>query len=407
MIVTSVGRQAAGGVVILAGVAGLLRSVEISVLAIGGLLLFLAAAHAVRGRPTAELSLTPTPPTATRGEWVTITVSAQSPRDSRSQGADVELVRLGPAATRVRLPALAPGASWTCDVRIHALQRGVHRLSPATLRRGDRFGLLLRSEPTGGGEAVVRVYPEILDLQTPTSDLGMIENGVARLLDHGTEFHGLRAYVQGDDLRQVHAASSARTGRLLVRENADDSVSSTSWVLFDDRRSSYPADADGDQAYEDGLTCAVSIAASAVRAGSGGALGTLSGRTVTHYGDPADHCRILDMASEADPVVTGDPAAGSRVARFLATVRESATVWTAGTAVVVTGTESPDALDVAAGLTGLCAPVIVVRVGRGPTSVRMTPEPGLLILSVGDTEEVVRAWPRLLGALTGQARWVG
>ena len=52
-------------------------------------------------------------------------------------------------------------------------------------------------------------------------------------------FHALREYVRGDDLRHVHWRSSARAGRLHVRQY-HDSRRSRALVLLDDDAAAYP-----------------------------------------------------------------------------------------------------------------------------------------------------------------------
>ena len=42
---------------------------------------------------------------------------------------------------------------------------------------------------------------------------------VRRLLNAGDEFHALRDYVQGDDLRMIHWPTTARRNKIVVRQH--------------------------------------------------------------------------------------------------------------------------------------------------------------------------------------------
>ena len=53
----------------------------------------------------------------------------------------------------------------------------------------------------------------------------------------GTDLVGLHEYTMGDDLRRLHWATSARTGTLMVREDADPAEPHVC-VLLDDRAAS-------------------------------------------------------------------------------------------------------------------------------------------------------------------------
>src|SRR5262249_21696221 len=76
----------------------------------------------------------------------------------------------------------------------------------------------------------------------------------------GTDFHGLREYEVGDDLRRVHWPSTARTDELMLRQDEVSWESETTTVLFDTRRSLYSPDS-----FEEAVTAAASVATALAR----------------------------------------------------------------------------------------------------------------------------------------------
>lgn len=139
----------------------------------------------------------------------------------------------------VRLPVLRRGEEVVEHFDVPAVRRGVLQVGPAGARRTDPLGFFQRHAAwTSRVELYVRprmVGVESLgpgsvrDLEgTPSDEVSMSD----------LSFHALREYVVGDDLRHVHWRSSARTGRLHVRQY-HDTRRSHAVVLVDDTRSAY------------------------------------------------------------------------------------------------------------------------------------------------------------------------
>ena len=105
-------------------------------------------------------------------------------------------------------------------VSFSSLPRGVHRLGPATIELRDPLGLAQAQVALAPGQ-LVRVRPRAAALAGTFLDAGTGPGGRGRssaLRASGTEPHGVRTYRDGESLRAVHWPSSARTGRLMVRE---------------------------------------------------------------------------------------------------------------------------------------------------------------------------------------------
>lgn len=167
---------------------------------------------------------------------------------------------VGGHVVEARLPTVAAGRSTRGGYRLPTARRGVTTVGPLHVVREDPLGLVRRSRRAGGTETLW-VYPRIhpltplpagrqRDLEGPTHD------GAAGSIT----FHTLREYVVGDDLRLVHWRSTARTGTLMVRHQADPSQPRAD-VVLDTHRLAYVD--------EESFEAAVEAVASLVAASTG------------------------------------------------------------------------------------------------------------------------------------------
>ncbi|MDR3068994.1 MAG: DUF58 domain-containing protein [Cellulomonas sp.] len=105
------------------------------------------------------------------------------------------------------------------DYSVHTLVRGRWPLGPLTVTRSDVFGTARRSATLGTADTV-RVWPHVAPLSTPDDvTLGEPERVALGVHEPSPDDVSLREYAEGDDLRRVHWASSARRGRLMVRSD--------------------------------------------------------------------------------------------------------------------------------------------------------------------------------------------
>lgn len=127
----------------------------------------------------------------------------------------------GRRSARFLVAPLAPGASSRATYRIPTDRRGRYRLGPLHVAVGDPFGLT-RTRRRAAGEAEVLVHPRVHDILTPPEgggdDLDYDARNVRGQPEPGGEFHTLRDYENGDDLRRVHWRSTARRGSLMIRQ---------------------------------------------------------------------------------------------------------------------------------------------------------------------------------------------
>ena len=101
--------------------------------------------------------------------------------------------------------------------------RGRYLLHGATLEIGDPFGLAHSVVHVGRADTVL-VYPRVSELDGLFTDAGSPGGDHGRLLLHrtsGYDLHSIREFQHGESLRRVHWRSTAKQGRLMVKEMED------------------------------------------------------------------------------------------------------------------------------------------------------------------------------------------
>lgn len=122
---------------------------------------------------------------------------------------------------RAVVTGLRAGHSHTFSYGVVGSQRGAHPVGPVSVRMRDPFGLaqVTRRYTRTDRMIVLPAVERLTSGPSGGSNMGSGSGEARRTRDAGDEFHTMREYVQGDDLRKVHWASSARRGTLLVRQN--------------------------------------------------------------------------------------------------------------------------------------------------------------------------------------------
>ncbi len=122
--------------------------------------------------------------------------------------------------------------SWA--VKTTCYRRGRFMLGPVTLYSGDPFGLFLLKRDINLTNHIV-VYPSTFDLPRFSPSIGEISGGDAlRRRTHyvTTNVASVRDYVPGDSFNRIHWPSTARTGRLIVKEFELDPMADI-WLFLD------------------------------------------------------------------------------------------------------------------------------------------------------------------------------
>ncbi len=162
---------------------------------------------------------------------------------------------VGVSAARFTLPPLGSGKAHEELFVVPTHRRGVIPVGPARTVQGDPLGLVRRTER----------WTDVTDLYVHprTVSLESLGAGLLRDLEGETTqdlsmsdlaFHALREYQPGDDRRYIHWRSSAKAGRLLVRQFLDTRRSHLCLVV--------DADPEQFQGGEDEAETAISAAAS-------------------------------------------------------------------------------------------------------------------------------------------------
>ena len=122
------------------------------------------------------------------------------------------------------LEAVPAGKTLDIALPLRELPRGCYQLQSARLIGSDVLGLFRarRSLPLPEGDSEIVVAPALL-APAPFSLSGRggrARRGSSRraYAGGGDELRGTRPYVAGDDMRQIHWKSTARTGELVMRE---------------------------------------------------------------------------------------------------------------------------------------------------------------------------------------------
>ena len=168
---------------------------------------------------------------------------------------------VGVSAARFTLPTLGAGKAHEELFVVPTSRRGVIPIGPATTVQGDPLGLVRRTlrwtEVTE-----LFVHPRTISLES-------IGAGLLRDLEGETTqdlsmsdlaFHALREYQPGDDRRYIHWRSSAKAGRLLVRQFLDTRRSHLTMVVDADPK----AYSGGEDDVETGICAAASLAVRAI-----------------------------------------------------------------------------------------------------------------------------------------------
>lgn len=208
----------------------------------------------------------------------------------RRTAGGLALERFGESQLPVEVPSLEPGESVTIETSLPTDERGVFRVGPLDVTRADPFGLVRSGDPD---EDITNLYihPQIHQLEPFPSGIARDLEGpeIGKALEGGVTFHTLREYVHGDDLRQVHWRSSARTGKMMVRHNVD-THQPRSLVILDTRASSHSA-----ESFEDAVRAAASVVAASMSRGFDFRLVTTDG-VVLNQQVPA--AKIMDRFAE-------------------------------------------------------------------------------------------------------------
>ena len=159
-----------------------------------------------------------------------------------------------------RVVSLAGKAFRSWRTQTLLTRRGVYTVGPLTVSSGDPFGLFRASRRYGEQSSII-VYPPFFDLPhftVPPANLP--GEGRFRKRTHYVtpNASGVRDYVAGDSFNRIHWRSTARMGKLMVK-NFELDPASDIWIVLDLQRGAQAGS--GDESTEEyGVKVAASVA---------------------------------------------------------------------------------------------------------------------------------------------------
>lgn len=243
------------------GLAGRVFGVyELFLLAAGCVgLVVVAVLRTASRRPRLEVTRLVHPPNPSVGEHARVELSLRAGSATPSLELWEPVGDLGGASLNVS--ALRSGERASAVYRLPTDRRGLVSLGPTSIELRDAFGLArLTRFVAPAGEVLVYPRWELVDLPVLGGGSGPLSRALRRRsLAHvdADEFHALRDYAVGDDLRRVHWRQSARRDDLVVRQT-DPSAHLALTVVLDLHASKYTAGG-----FERAVSAVASLVASA------------------------------------------------------------------------------------------------------------------------------------------------
>lgn len=266
-------------------------------LTLGAGLLVAFAFLAGRARFRVEVELRPRRVVAGERAFGRLLVTNTGSR--RSSPARLELP-VGRGAAEFAIPALPAEATQEELFAVPTQRRAVIVAGPAVSVRGDALGLVRRavrwSDPVE-----LFVHPPTVRLRPSAAGLVRdLEGEVTKTLtNNDLAFHALRPYEPGDDRRYVHWKTTARTGKLMVRQ-FNETRRSQLVLLHSAEASGYSPDGVfSEPEFELGVSTLASITQQVLRDGTRVRLASGAGELRT-----ATVVTMLDDSSRIEPIRT-------------------------------------------------------------------------------------------------------
>jgi uncharacterized protein (DUF58 family) len=244
--------------------------VELFIIGAGLALTVVAAVVTVRfHRPDLLITRWVHPSVLTVGDTGRVDLQIENRSTIRSPRVDLT-EPVGPSNTaHMTVAALRSGDHVTAGYRVPATRRGILTVGPATLERRDLLGLASRSRLAASATDVT-VAPQTFELPMPSLGNGVLGRHLLALSQRvgPGEFHSLRDYVVGDEIRSIHWRASARSEGLKVRQHEAQGVRRCI-IILDRHVDAYPSPASDDNAdvFERAVMAAASLVISSERAG--------------------------------------------------------------------------------------------------------------------------------------------
>lgn len=232
--------------------AAALEWVEALACALAGVVTLVLAALRVAWKPPHLVSIRVPNERIVAGQTAVGEILVRNERSRPVRSGIIELP-IGSGTGEFVVPPLGARRSWDEMFLISSRHRGLINIGPARSVRSDALGLLRRvrvwDEPV-----VLHVHPRTVRVPFDATGFQLDVEGVStgKLSSSDVSFHALRDYEPGDDRRAVHWQSTARLGKLIVRQY-EETHRSHHVIVLDTSRDAWD---------HDSFETAVSVAAS-------------------------------------------------------------------------------------------------------------------------------------------------
>ena len=300
----------------------------------------------------------------TVGEKALGALTVTNPTSRRLRATMVELC-VGAGANSFLCPPLGRGESHEEVFAIATTRRGIVAVGPASTIRGDSLGLVRRVQ-TWSDATELYIHPRTVAMNASTVGfIRDIEGATTQDLSSAdVSFHALREYVPGDDRRAIHWRSTARIGKLMVRQ-FEETRRSHLLIVLDLDTDAWTSDDE----FEIGVSAAASMARAALVDAKEVSVHTQAG----HLKTPTP-MHAMDSLSGVERVLGAE-----RISAL--TQRAGTEASQASTAVVISGSRTHLA-DLHAALTRLPLDMVI-------TGVRIDTDSDFELRTLGNTPVVV------------------
>jgi len=353
--------------------------------ALGGAAIALVAVVVViAGRtPRVRVALDQTAIRVVRGTPASVRMSVTLNRRWRWRW--LRVVEGSPSAPVATSPLGLPSGRSEVGLRlpVDSSVRGERPIGPYSVVHGDPWSIVrnVAASSEGGRLTVVPRTVPVRRSALPMLQQGESEHASRRLGEE--HFFALREYVLGDEPRMVHWRSSARAGKLVVKQQVAPAPNNT-MIVLDTDASAYGSDdrfSSGwiEERFETAVEVAASLAvAQADRVEQVHLITTSRGASLTSAAAGA-----ADVFLDALAAVTAVPPVETAPAEIVPLVRRTHS----GLVILVTGTPGFHVMDAVRSVAAGTSSLTVVRVGsRSGESL-----PGLRVLDIERTEDLAAA----------------
>ena len=335
--------------------------VEALACALAGVVALVLAAMRVAWRPPHVVSIRVPNERIVAGQTAVGEISVRNER-ARSARAGIIELPIGTGTGEFVVPPLGAHETWDEMFLISSRHRGLINVGPARAVRSDALGLLRRvrmwDEPV-----LLHVHPRTVRVPFDATGFQLDVEGVAtgKLSSSDVSFHALRDYEPGDDRRAVHWQSTARLGKLIVRQY-EETHRSHHVIVLDTSRDAWDHDS-----FETAVSVAGSLGLANLRESRPVSLSTTEGWLPSGVA-----MRMLDALSEVKARSFGDL---SRRVREAVAQRPGVSALTLIVGPNVTDTEAAHL----ARLAPIDVPVSIIRIGAEGVRARRDLGRGVLL----------------------------